>query len=131
MEYLEGKNLREYLLQHRDMDAKARTKFGIKVTLQVLNALGALRAKRIMNRDIKADNIMVLKHKDIRIKMIDLGEARECYGVHNTYFKGTEANMAPEIYFGKQYSDSCDIWSVGTLIFQAFQGNYLLLDPKN
>lgn len=59
MEFVEGQNLNSYLLGRKFESLTWHRRFGTIVTLEYLKALGALREKMVINRDIKPDNIMV------------------------------------------------------------------------
>ena len=86
------------------MSTKERRKLGVRLFLQFLNAIGSLRVYRIMNRDIKPDNIMVTKYQnldEVIIKMIDLGESKYANSCENTIQAGTDYYMAPEVYKSK------------------------------
>ena len=69
MEYLEGQDLRTYLLQHtfRPDDIFERMK-------PVLKSLRKIHEKNIVHRDISPDNIMILE--DGTLKLMDFGAAR-------------------------------------------------------
>lgn len=43
---------------------KQSAKFGVKVSLDIINALVKVRSFMVSNRDIKPDNIMVKTNKD-------------------------------------------------------------------
>ena len=74
MEYVEGVNLNNFILNNT-LSIQERKRFGVKVVLDYLSALSALRFHQIVNRDIKPENIMVNVQPggDIMVKMIDLG----------------------------------------------------------
>ena len=79
-----------------------------------------MHRNRIIHRDIKPENIL-LKSKDkrcIQIKIADFGLA--CYadganGISN--IAGTPLYMAPEIIQKLGYNHSCDIWSIGIMLY--------------
>ena len=78
---------------------------------------------KIVHRDIKLENILVKydnedKEKFI-VKLTDYGISKQVSAT--TMFKtgvGTSATMAPEILEGKEYSNKCDLWSIGVIIYQ-------------
>ncbi|CDK24406.1 unnamed protein product [Kuraishia capsulata CBS 1993] len=63
----------------------------------------------------------------LRVKIADLGNACWIYN-HFTDDVQTRQYRAPEVILGAQWGCSCDIWSVGCLIFELLTGDYLF-DP--
>ena len=76
-----------------------------------------------MHRDLKPENIMLEQNKDLdQIKLIDFGTAirlepgKFCYQM-----VGTAYYMAPEV-LNQCYTDKCDIWSSGVMLFILLTG---------
>ncbi|MGD2249178.1 MAG: FHA domain-containing serine/threonine-protein kinase [Candidatus Methanofastidiosia archaeon] len=72
-EYIHGENLRDLYWNKPLPENKVE-----KYTLQMLDSLEYLHKRNIIHRDISPDNFMI---KNNSIVMIDLGTAREFYGV--------------------------------------------------
>jgi calcium-dependent protein kinase len=71
--------------------------------------------KNICHRDLKVENFLLLNHHDESpVKIIDFGLSR--FNPDNTMTTrvGTVYYVAPEVILSKEYSDKCDIWSIGT-----------------
>lgn len=67
-----------------------------------------------MHRDIKPQNLML--DKDKKLKLIDFGLSRNL--VMNQSLAGTGGYIAPEILMGKKYTNKCDVWSIGCVVFE-------------
>ena len=118
MEYVNGKNLDEYLSSHRTKKNIEETRFYIGSMLLMLDYL---QKKFIAHRDIKPANIMI--DSNGYLKMIDFGTAKVLTDYTSTII-GTPHYIAPEILQGKGYSMSCDFWSVGICMYEIFYGIY-------
>ena len=78
--------------------------------------------KNIFHRDIKLENILVLK--DDTVKIIDFGFGIICKpDTYQKLFCGTKSYMPPEIIKKEKYI-ACysDIWSLGVLFFAMLFG---------
>ena len=118
MEYVDGKNLDEYLSRCVVKKNEEETRFYIS---QILLMVDYLQSKQIAHRDIKPSNIMI--ESNGFLKMIDFGTAKILTDYTNTVI-GTPHYISPEILQGKGYSLSCDFWSVGVCMFEIFYGIY-------
>ena len=118
MEYVNGKNLDEYLSSRRTKKNIEETRFYIGSMLLMLEYL---QKKFIAHRDIKPANIMI--DSNGYLKMIDFGTAKILTDYTSTII-GTPHYIAPEILQGKGYSMSCDFWSVGICMYEIFYGIY-------
>ncbi|KAI9889015.1 MAG: hypothetical protein M1814_006073 [Vezdaea aestivalis] len=112
------------------------------MTFQCLEALEYMQQQRVTHRDIKPDNILIVEHNPLHVKLADFGLSK----VSNTdetmltTFCGTLYYCAPEVYDGygayaedamagrlrrkrsrdeRAYDSSCDIWSLGAVVFHA------------
>ena len=81
---------------------------------------------KIVHRDIKLNNILVkyLNEQKTKYKVL-LSD----YGISNLLtsnkqflnsHKGTKLFMAPEILDGEEYTNKCDLWSLGVIIYQLY-----------
>ena len=95
-----------------------------KLIIQIIKGIIYLHNKNICHRDIKLENILVMKN-DI-IKIIDFGFAvKSNKDSYNKLFCGTPSYMAPEILNKEKYIPFyCDIWSLGVLFYAMLYGRF-------
>ena len=122
LEYIKGYSLLDliksekmhYIEQHR----------ALKLFLQIVKGISYCQSKNINHRDIKLENIVVIK--DDIIKIIDFGFAVK--GNKETYqklFCGTPSYMPPEIVNKEKYiAQYSDIWSLGVLLYTMLYGRF-------
>ena len=111
MDYLKGKELFSVI---RDIGLlnKEQAQFYIA---SIILAVNYLHQKKIIFRDIKPENIMVLENG--YIKLIDFGTAKELKDKTNSII-GTPHYMAPEVILGDLYSFEIDYWSIGICLYE-------------
>ena len=111
MDYIKGKELFDVL---RDINVlnKCQTQF---YSASILLAVNYLHERKIIYRDIKPENIMVVANGFI--KLIDFGTAKYIKDRTDTII-GTPEYMAPEVIIGKGYSFSADYWSIAVMMYE-------------
>lgn len=125
MELIEGSELLEYAQQTFFIEEDVRSVFK-----EIVEAVKFIHEKQIAHRDLKLENILVVSDGDdtntgYKIKIIDFGFAcnvekdmemdTKCY---------TLDYAAPEILSGDNYTQVCDVWSMGVILYQL-----LCIDP--
>ena len=120
LEYINGISLLEIIKNEKYHFIKEQR--AKKIFLQVVKGISYCHKKNIFHRDIKLENILVLK--DDTIKIIDFGFGVKCNrDTYQKLFCGTPSYMAPEIVKKEKYV-ACysDIWSLGVLFFTMLFG---------
>ena len=87
------------------------------ITQQLLQAVDFLHTNDVVHRDIKPDNIM-LTLEPLCLKLIDFNIAQDLS--QNPDLKGTNGVRvwsAPETRSLFNYHRSCDLWSVGCILY--------------
>lgn len=88
--------------------------------LQGLDALAHLHTKGMAHRDIKPANMLLKCRNPWQIVLADFGLSK--IGPNLLSFCGTYTYTAPEIYGDFGYTQACDIWSLGVVIFEFAYG---------
>ena len=137
MEYVEGKSLREVIKQSGRLSAPRV----IEIARQLCSGLDSAHSLGMIHRDIKPDNVLLVRQPDDRdlIKILDFGIAKikesakergkEVTGITMTktgFVVGTPQYMSPEQARGTpgdRLDGRSDLYSVGVLLYEALTGD--------
>jgi eukaryotic-like serine/threonine-protein kinase len=130
MEYLEGESLSECLARETRLPEQRI----LRIASQAASALAAAHAKGIVHRDVKPENLFLLRRKDQDfVKVVDFGiskslrasdEAEEQPRLTQTgMVLGTPLYMSPEQARGDDELDArVDIYALGVIMYEAATG---------
>jgi serine/threonine protein kinase len=117
-EFIEGGNVTNLLKEPISFALK------LKIALDTARALNFLQQNKILHRDLKPDNLLVVSKStdplSITVKLADFGTSRavsEKLANKYTMGIGTPIYMAPEILAKKQYDLKADIYSFGMILW--------------
>src|SRR5258708_10355725 len=131
MEFLDGEPLAQLVIR----DAPLPVERSLRIARQVASALGAAHAKGIFHRDVKPENVYLVKRGDADfVKVVDFGiskavkqggdEGPEPYRLtHTGLLLGTPLYISPEQARGEEDLDHrVDIWALGVLLYECLTG---------
>ncbi|XP_045340364.1 serine/threonine-protein kinase 33 isoform X4 [Leopardus geoffroyi] len=123
MELCEDGELKE-ILDRKGHFSENETRWIIQ---SLASAIAYLHNKDIVHRDLKLENIMVKSsftddnnEMNLNIKVTDFGLAVKKQGRSEAMLQttcGTPIYMAPEVINAHDYSQQCDIWSIGVIMY--------------
>ena len=119
MEYVPSVSLAGALGDHGTLAPREVARIGV----QVAAALTAAHAAGIVHRDIKPGNILL--GDDGVVKITDFGISRATDDVTVTktgMIAGTPAYLAPEVAIGREPSAASDMFSLGSTLYAASEG---------
>ena len=128
MVYIDGITLKEYI----DQQKVVRWKEAVHFTLQILCALQHAHERGVIHRDIKPQNIMLLR--DGTIKVTDFGIARfSRSGVHTAVDKamGSVHYISPEQAKGDVTDAKADVYSIGIMMYEMLSGQLPFVGESN
>lgn len=95
----------------------------IDLGIDICTALDYCEKNKILHRDIKPSNIFYSENAGY--KLGDFGISRTLDSLHEQMSMtgiGTVQYMAPEVYFGRKYDQTADIYSLGIVLYTLFNG---------
>lgn len=128
MEYLDGRTLKE-TIQTDGAFSLDRT---VEIVRQVAGALDAAHGQGVVHRDLKSDNVMLVRHNGSEwAKVLDFGIAKIQQTAGSRDVEITQANLVvgtPQYMSPEQCSQSgpldprSDIYSLGIIIYEMLAG---------
>lgn len=120
LEYISGGSIGSCYRKH----GKFEENLVSSLTKQTLEGLAYLHHEGVLHRDLKADNILL--DIDGTCKISDFGISKKTDNIYGTdksnNMQGSVFWMAPEVVQGQGYSAKVDIWSLGCVVLEMFQG---------
>jgi len=122
LEYMAGKDLFDYIQKRNFVLNEDRVK---QIGIQIIQAVRYLHEFGIVHRDLKLENIMMSDTSNLaKPKIVDFGLAK-IIGPSETADEpfGTLGYVAPEVLKKKPYTFSCDVWSIGCILYALLSGS--------
>ena len=118
MELIRGKELKDYF----DREDSFSLHDGVRIVMQILDALDYSHTHGVVHRDIKPANILITR--DGKIKIADFGIAKidSSLLTQAGAVMGTPTYMPPEQFMGAEVDQRADIYSTGVILYQFLTG---------
>lgn len=120
MELIDGITLKQYM---KKKGSPLGWKEALHYISQIMRALGHAHSRGIIHRDIKPQNIMVLRDGSVRVA--DFGIARVMSAAQNTLTQealGSVHYISPEQARGSNIDERADIYSAGVVLYEMLTG---------
>jgi len=124
MELIEGKTLKDILLEYTDKGEKIDFDLAVRIVRESALALAYAHRDNMIHRDVKPANLMI-EERDERVVLTDFGIAKIVTGNQYTAsggMVGTPAYMSPEQGMGESGDERSDLYSLGVIIYQMLTG---------
>lgn len=131
MEFLDGEPLSELIMR----DAPLPVERSLAIVKQIASALGAAHAKGIVHRDVKPENVYLVRRGDADfVKVVDFGVSKAVHThdengpewqrlTRTGAVLGTPLFMSPEQASGHEDIDQrADIWAAALILYECLTG---------
>jgi serine/threonine-protein kinase len=137
MEYVEGKNLRQFVKRLADMKSMFSIDMSAYIISQVCHALSHAHNYKdrltgkplgIVHRDISPQNVMI--SYDGAVKLFDFGIAKARSASEATragVIKGKPSYLSPEQINGEELDGRCDIFALGIVLWELLTAKRLFV----
>ena len=126
MEECQGGEVFERILEHIQNEKMYSEKDAARIFQQLMSAIEYCHNNGICHRDLKPENLLYLNkgsEENNPIKVIDFGLSEVITPNKKLYTKvGTSYYISPEVIKGS-YTEKCDIWSAGVILYILLSGN--------
>lgn len=124
MEYVDGKNLGEFIHEHKNLSCFA----ALPIFIQIANGLAFAHKNKIVHRDLKPSNVILKSELDdkFQVKVLDFGVAciidQKLDLTQKGSVVGSPLYLSPEQANGEDATFLSDIYSFGCLMFEVLTG---------
>lgn len=119
MERVDGITLKNYMNQHGPLPTRELLKY----SAQILRALEHAHSKEIIHRDIKPQNIMLIRNGNIKVADFGIAKLPSTDTVTVTDKAiGTVYYISPEQASGKPIDNRSDLYSLGVMMYEMATG---------
>ena len=128
MEYLVGESLADLIKRDKNIEQRRV----VKIFIQACDALSHAHKKGVIHRDLKSSNIMLVEQEDKSdiVKVLDFGIAKLMPAsgklpqnlTQTGEVFGSPIYMSPEQCLGQTLDQRSDIYSMGTMLYEALTG---------
>lgn len=131
-----GKDLRHYLRAAEG--AGLPPSMVCDVFEQLLEALEACHAQKVVHRDLKPENVFVIAGGKHKIRLLDFGVAKfhhekmlegSAYRTQNRAIVGTPVYLSPDAITNDKIDGRTDLYSLGVMLFEMLTGKLPLESP--
>lgn len=118
MERLVGADLKQIIERRGAIDCKSVA----RIAAQVCSALSVAHANDIIHRDIKPNNIMIMKDGNVKVMDFGIAKSKNNDLTTDNSVWGTANYVSPEQVQGKPLGPTSDIYSLGVVMYEAVTG---------
>jgi beta-lactam-binding protein with PASTA domain/predicted Ser/Thr protein kinase len=118
MEYLDGKSLKELILER----GPAPVSVAVDYARQILAALRFAHRNGIVHRDIKPHNVLVDAEGHVKVTDFGIARAGASQMTEEGSIIGTAQYLSPEQARGTQVDQTSDLYSLGIVLYEMLTG---------
>lgn len=118
MEFAEGGSLTDRIAQHKARGEPIPNEQILDWTAQLVIGIMLMHSKNILHRDIKSQNMFLVKGDIVKLGDFGISKALGTQGNFAKTYCGTPYFMSPEVCRGEAYGQKSDIWALGCALYE-------------
>lgn len=118
MEYADDGDLNAKIQSHYKLHQYIPEKTIMNWFLQLCSGLHYLHSKKIIHRDIKSQNVFMMKNGCVKLGDFGISKILKNTNDFARTSLGTPYFLSPEICSGKSYNFKSDIWMLGCVLYE-------------
>ncbi len=118
MEYVEGKTLKECIVEGRQFSISEAA----HIIQQVLSALAYSHKNGVVHRDIKPANLILLADDSVKIADFGIAKMEDSDATKTGMILGTPQYLSPEQCMGESTDARSDLYSTGAVLYETLTG---------
>lgn len=118
MELIHGKELKDFF----DQENRFSIHDGIRIVMQILDALDYSHSRGVVHRDIKPANILITENGKIKVADFGIAKIDSANMTQAGVVLGTPTYMSPEQFMGLEVDHRADIYATGVILYQFLTG---------